>query len=214
VTPLRGALPPGTYTLCFELKGYWLGKTELTQGQWEALMGSNPANLKNAGRDAPVEQVSWDDAMQFCRKLTERERQAGRLPEGYEYTLPTEAQWEYACRAGTTGDYAGNLDAMAWYNQNSGNTAHPVAQKQPNAWGLYDMHGNVWEWCRDWKADYPGGSVRDPTGPSSGSSRVSRGGSWYADADAGLCRSAVRLGDGPGLRDFSQGFRFALSSVP
>jgi formylglycine-generating enzyme required for sulfatase activity len=211
VTPLRGALPPGTYTLCFELKGYWLGKTELTQGQWEALMGSNPANLKNAGRDATVEQVSWDDAMQFCRKLTERERQAGRLPEGYEYTLPTEAQWEYACRAGTTGPFAGsgNLDSMGWYTSNSGNTTHPVAQKQANAWGLYDMHGNVWEWCRDWSGGYPGGSVTDPTGPSSGSSRVFRGGCWSSIAQ--FCRSVFRSCFEPGYRINDVGFRLALA---
>ena len=282
LTPFRGALPPGTYTLRFELKGYksatrtatvaanravevsavmeklrgaeegqawtvpdlnlemayirpgtftmgsengdsaekpqtrvtltkgyWLGKTEVTQGQYEALMGSNPANFKNAGRDAPVEQVSWDDAMQFCRKLTERERQAGRLPEGYEYTLPTEAQWEFACRAGTTGDFAGNLDAMAWYNENSGNTTHPVAQKQANAWGLYDMRGNVWEWCRDWYGSYPGGSVTDPTGPSSGSFRVDRGGSW--GNVAGRCRSALRRWYAPGNRLDYLGFRLSLA---
>jgi formylglycine-generating enzyme required for sulfatase activity len=216
---------PGTFTMGSEngdsdekpltrvtlTKGYWLGKTEVTQGQYEALMGANPSNFKNAGRDAPVEQVSWDEAMQFCRKLTERERQAGRLPDGYEYTLPTEAQWEYACRAGTTADYAGNLDAMAWYNQNSGNTTHPVAQKQANAWGLYDMHGNVWEWCRDWYGNYQGGSVTDPTGPTSGSFRVYRGGGW--DLDAGCCRSAVRFGYVPGGRGDDLGFRLALGSV-
>jgi len=147
--------------------------------------------------------------MQFCRKLTERERQAGRLPEGYEYTLPTEAQWEFACRAGTTGDFAGNLDAMAWYNENSGNTTHPVAQKQANAWGLYDMRGNVWEWCRDWYGSYPGGSVTDPTGPSSGSFRVDRGGSW--GNVAGRCRSALRRWYAPGNRLDYLGFRLSLA---
>jgi formylglycine-generating enzyme required for sulfatase activity len=190
-------------------RGYWLGKTEVTQGQWEALMGSNPSHFK--GADRPVEQVSWTDAMEFCRKLSERERAGGRLPEGYEYTLPTEAQWEYACRAGTTGLYAGsgNLDAMGWYTGNSGNQTHPVAQKQANAWGLYDMHGNVWEWCRDWYSHYPGGSVRDPTGPSSGSVRVDRGGGWSSVPRR--CRSAFRLGNVPGVRYLNLGFRLALA---
>ncbi len=190
------------------IKGYWLGKTEVTQGQWEALMGSNPSNFK--GADRPVEQVSWTEAMEFCRELTQREGSAGRLPDAYAYTLPTEAQWEYACRAGTTGPFAGsgNLNAMGWCWSNSGGQTHSVAQKQPNAWGLYDMHGNVWEWCRDWYGDYPGGSVRDPTGPASGSHRVYRGGSW-----GGLplrCRSAYRSLD-PGIRGFGLGFRLALA---
>ena len=191
-------------------QGYWLGKTEVTQAQWEALMGSNPSKFK--GVDRPVEQVSWDDAMEFCRKLTERERGAGRLPESYEYTLPTEAQWEYACRAGTTGQFGGdgNLDDMGWYSQNSGGTTHPVGQKQSNAWGLYDMHGNVWEWCLDWEDKYPGGSVRDPTGPASGALRVSRGGCWSREAI--YCRSASRDGVSPGRRSLL-GFRLALSLV-
>jgi formylglycine-generating enzyme required for sulfatase activity len=203
-------------------KGYWLGKTEVTQGQWEALMGTTVAQqwdkanrnwtLVGESSGNPIYYVSWDEAMEFCRKLTERERQAGRLPDGYEYTLPTEAQWEYACRAGTTGDYAGNLDAMAWYAQNSGNTTHPVGQKQPNAWGLYDMQGNVAEWCLDrYKKKFPGGSVTDPTGPSSGSYRVTRGGGW--DSDAARCRSATRGPYGPGDRCYDLGFRLALSSV-
>jgi formylglycine-generating enzyme required for sulfatase activity len=212
---------PGTFTMGSEYgdgnekpltrvtltQGYWLGKTEVTQAQWEALMGSNPSNFK--GADRPVEQVSWNDAIEFCRKLAERERSAGRLPEGYEYTLPTDAQWEYACRAGTTGDYAGNLDAMAWYESNSGSQTHAVSAKQPNAWGLYDMHGNVWEWCRDWKGDYPGGSVRDPTGPASGSLRVRRGGCWLSTARN--CRSAGRDGNDPGNRLYFLGFRLALA---
>ncbi len=195
-------------------KGFWLGKTVVTQGQWKALMGGNRSLFKNAGRDAPVENVSWTDAMEFCRKLTERERQAGRMTEGYEYTLPTEAQWEYACRAGTTGPFAGsgNLDSMGWYSSNSGTTTHPVAQKQANAWGLYDMHGNVWEWCRDWYGNYPGRSVTDPIGPSSGSLRVYRGGGWASIAQR--CRSAYRYGGGPGLRLDYVGFRLALCAVP
>ena len=208
---------PGTFTMgeygeahqVTLTKPFWLGKTEVTQGQWETLMGNNPSYMKNAGREAPVEQVSWEDAMQFCRKLTERERSAGRLPEGYEYTLPTEAQWEYACRAGTTGDYAGVLDAMAWYGNNSGDTTHPVGQKRPNAWGLFDMHGNVWEWCRDWYDNYPRGSVADPAGPSSGLFRVFRGGCWTNDASR--CCSAYRCKFIPGNRYYFLGFRVALA---
>ena len=147
------------------------------------------------------------------RKLTERERSAGRLPEGFEYTLPTEAQWEYACRAGTTEDFAGGLEAMAWYDQNSGSTTHPAGQKQPNAWELYDMHGNVGEWCRDWYQDHlSGGSVADPIGPALGSARVVRGGDWHSTARD--CRSADRYRVGPGIRFNVLGFRLALCSVP
>ena len=188
-------------------RGYWLGKTEVTQAQWEALMGSNPSNFK--GADRPVERVSWDDAMEFCRKLTERERLAGRLPEGYEYTLPTETQWEYACRAGTTGDYAGNLDEMAWYGSNSGGATHPVGQKQPNAWGLYDMLGNVYEYCRDWNNSYPGGSVMDLSGPPSRGFIGFRGGFWGAFD----CRSADRLFStgNSNIRYEVAGFRLALA---
>ncbi len=189
---------------------FWLGKTEVTQAQWEALMGSNPSYFK--GSSLPVEQVSWEEAMAFCLKLTERERAAGRLPEGYEYTLPTEAQWEYACRAGTTGDYAGNLDAMGWYDRNSGSSTKPVGQKQANVWGLHDMHGNVRESCLDWSArDLPGGSVTDPRGPGSGSFRVNRGGSWRHPAL--LCTSDGRGGETPYVRTYDLGFRVALSSV-
>lgn len=191
-------------------RGFWLAQTEVTQAQWQAVMGSNPSNFK--GTNLPVEQVNWTEAMEFCRKLTERERAAGRLPAGYAYTLPTEAQWEYACRAGTTGEYAGDLNAMAWYKGNSGDQTHPVAQKQPNAWGLYDMHGNVWEWCLDWYGDYPGGSVTDPKGAASGSYRVNRGGSWRFFA--AFCRSANRDRAGPGIRWGNLGFRLALSSSP
>ena len=213
-------IQPGTFTMGSEndkpltrvmlTKGYWLGKTEVTQGQWEALIGSNPASFK--GADRPVERVSWNDAMQFCRKLTERERAVGRVPEGYEYTLPTEAQWEYAWRAGSTGDYTGNLDEVAWYNQNSGYTTHPVGQKQPNAWGLYDMLGNVKEWCQDWWYNFfPGGSVADPVGPASAASlhtHVLRGGNLISSASE--CRSASRGGLGGGSH-MTIGFRVALA---
>jgi formylglycine-generating enzyme required for sulfatase activity len=191
-------------------QAYWLGKTEVTQREWSAIMGSNPSSFK--GDSLPVENVSWTDAMEFCRKLTARERAAERLPEGYAYTLPTEAQWEYACRSGTTGDYAGELDAMAWYGSNSGNTTHAVGMKLANAWGSADMHGNVWEWCADWYGNYPGGSVSDPKGADSGPRRVGRGGGWGYPAR--YCRSAFRDANGPGYRYRNLGFRLALSSVP
>ena len=190
-------------------KAFLLGRYEVTQAEYRAITGASPS--KFVGERRPVEQVSWDDAMAFCRKLTERERAAGRLPEGHEYTLPTEAQWEYACRAGTTGDYAGSLDAMAWYSANSGSQTQPVGQKQPNAWGLYDMHGNVFEWCFDWIDRYPSGTITDPTGAASGSHRVDRGGSYLNEAAP--CRSAARYVCPPGDRHDRLGFRLALSSV-
>ena len=195
-------------------RGFWLGKYEVTQAQWRALMVNNPAHFQNVGVNAPVENVSWDQVMKFCQKLSERERAAGRLPEGYRYTLPTEAQWEYAARAGTTGPYGGtgNLDDIGWYSANSGNTTKPVGQKRANAWGLHDMHGNVWEWCADWFGNYPGGNVTDPTGPASGTDRVSRGGSWLNFAQ--YCRSAYRDWRDPGNRDQIIGFRLALISSP
>jgi len=182
-------------------RGFFLAETECTQGQWEAVMGGNPSNFK--GVDRPVEQVSWSEAVEYCRELTTKQRAERILPEGWEWRLPTEAEWEYAARAGTTGARHGELNAIAWYDGNSGNQTRPVKQKAPNAWGLHDMIGNVWEWCSDWYGDYPTRSVTDPTGPSSGSNRVGRGGSWRAGA-----RNA-RSAD----RDNDLGFRPALSSV-
>jgi formylglycine-generating enzyme required for sulfatase activity len=167
-------------------RGYWLGQTEVTQAQWQGVMENNPLPFFRRGSDWPVETVAWDMVMIFCTKLTEQERSAGRLPPGYVYTLPTEAQWEYACRAGTTGPFAGEIGALAWYDANSGGETHPVAQKRPNAWGLYDMHGNVQEWCADWFGPYPGGRISDPTGPAMGQYRVFRGGHWAGPA--GWCR--------------------------
>jgi formylglycine-generating enzyme required for sulfatase activity len=192
-------------------QGFWLGKTEVTQAQYEAITGTNPSTLKDAGKNAPVEQVSWIDAMAFCEKLTQRERAAGRLPEGYVYVLPTEAQWEYACRAGTIGAFSGEPEAMAWHSNNSGGTTHPVAQKRPNAWGFHDMMGNVLEWCYDWYGDYPGGTVTDPTGPGHGYYRMARGGSWRVDANVG--RSAARAGGSAGRLDYTIGFRLALRTT-
>jgi formylglycine-generating enzyme required for sulfatase activity len=192
-------------------KGFWLGKTQMTQRQYETESGTNPSHFKEAGPDAPVERVSWLMAMDFCEKLTAKEKAAGRLPEGYAYTLPTEAQWEYACRAGTTGAYAGNPESMAWHKNNSNGTTHPVAQKKPNAWGFYDMYGNVLEWCYDWYdgGAYAGGSVTDPTGPKHGYFRMARGGSWRID----IMRSAQRSGGSAGREDYTLGFRLALAPV-
>jgi len=186
----------------------WFGRTPVTQAQWVAVMGSNPSHFK--GDELPVETVSWDDAMAFCHMLTGRERAAGRLPNGYVYTLPTEAQWEYACRAGTTGPYAGNLDAMAWYVMNSNGTTHPVGMKLPNPWGFFDMEGNVMEWCLDWYIDHlqPDGVVTTQNGPEAGTVRVIRGGCWSSNAAS--CRSASRNLVQPGFRLSALGFRVAL----
>ena len=188
---------------------FWLGRTPVTQAQYEAVAGSDPAHFKGAA--LPVESVSWTDAMAFCRSLTQRERAAGRLPAGYAYTLPTEAQREYACRAGTGGPYAGELAAIAWYSGDSDDQPHAVGEKQPNAWGLYDMQGNVWEWCLDWYAPYSDEAATDPGGPSRGDARVYRGGAWFHSRD--LCRSAYRYKLDPATRASLLGFRIALSPV-
>jgi formylglycine-generating enzyme required for sulfatase activity len=193
-------------------RGYWLGRTEVTQAQWQSVMENLPRPSLFRGSDRPVERVPWVSAMEFCRKLDEQERAAGRLPDNYEYSLPTEAQWEYACRAGTTGSFAGELETLAWLRVNSEAQSHPVAQKQPNAWGLYDMHGNVWEWCVDGYQGYPGGAVTDWRGdylaPSAATFRIVRGGSW--SSTAGECRSGYRAWDPLNSRNGAVGFRLAL----
>ena len=183
-------------------RGFRLGMYEVTQEQWMSVMGSNPSDAR--GDDYPVEQVSWDDAVEFCRKLSEK--------EGRTYRLPTEAEWEYACRAGTTGAYAGtgNLDDMGWYAGNSGGRKQPVGRKQPNAWGLFDMHGNVWEWCLDWYYRYPQDTVVDPRGPESGAYRIRRGGGTTLPPR--LCRAANRNWFGQTVRDSYQGLRVVLES--
>ncbi|MBP5510082.1 MAG: formylglycine-generating enzyme family protein [Kiritimatiellae bacterium] len=184
-------------------KGFWMAETEVTQRQWKGVMGGNPSDFK--GDDRPVENVSWDDCQEFIAKVN------ARLPD-VQMRLPTEAEWEYACRAGTGGAYGGtgNLDEMGWYYGNSGRWTHPVKQKRPNAWGLYDMHGNVWEWCADRCGEYPSGSATDPTGPASGSLRVLRGGSWLDRAS--YCRSANRDWNNPGYRYGNFGFRLCCSA--
>ena len=190
-------------------QGFWISDHETTQAEYQLVMGSNPSNWK--GESLPVEQVSWDDAVAYCKKLTELERAGGRITSQQAYRLPTEAEWEYAARAGTTGARYGELDAIAWHEWNSGRQTHAVKQKATNARRLYDMIGNVSEWCSDWYEKYPNGSVTDPMGPGSGSYRVHRGGNW--GSGAGFARSADRAGYLPGTRDRFLGFRPALSSV-
>jgi len=193
-------------------KAFYMGVTEVTQRQWQQIMGKNPSHFQDCGADCPVESVSWNDCQQFVQRLNQ-------LEGGHRYRLPTEAEWEYACRAGNitafangsiteTGcSYDANLDVMGWYHGNSGKQPHPVAQRKSNAFGLYDMHGNIWEWCQDWYGIYPSGHVSDPTGPLSGSYRVLRGGGWHEDVEG--CRSAIRLGCSPGSRSGTLGFRLA-----
>ena len=183
-------------------KGFWMAKTEVTQAQWRALMGNNPSNFK--GDNLPVEKVSWLDAQHFLEKLNTK---IGNT-DGGKMALPAEAQWEYACRAGELGPYSGGkIDEVAWYSNNSDFKTHPVGMKKSNAWGLHDMHGNVWEWCADWYDDSLSGGT-DPSGASSGVYRVHRGGSWYGNA--ARCRAANRLRYTPDNRHYNLGFRPAL----
>ena len=187
-----------TYTRVRITEGFWLGKYEVTQTEWESVMGTNPAHFPGCG-PCPVEQVSWEDVQEFIWLLN-----AGA--EGSRYRLPTEAEWEYAARAGTRADrYARGLDGIAWCADNSEETTHPVGQKTPNAWGLHDMVGNVWEWVEDIYGAYSGGSVTDPEGPASGSLRVLRGGGWSNRARH--CRTSSRSNDDPDFGYVNVGFR-------
>jgi formylglycine-generating enzyme required for sulfatase activity len=220
---------------------YHLGVTEVTQGQYMKVMGNNPSNfqchqsykVQGDSSNHPVEMVSSEDAIEFCKRLSElpEEKHAGRV-----YRLPTEAEWEYACRAGSTskysfGDDEGQLCDYAWFSGNSNQKTNPVGQKKPNAWGLYDMHGNVLEWCADWYDDYPKQAVTDPVGPAEGVvpvdrvvreysqdvlfqvvrhvTRVNRGGS--CGSGAASSRSAYRNCNAPRVRSPDKGFRVALS---
>jgi formylglycine-generating enzyme required for sulfatase activity len=191
-------------------KGFYLGKYEVTQAQWERVMVNNPSYFK--GADRPVGKVSWNDAVEFCKKLTEMEKKAGRVPQGMCYQLPTEAQWEYACRAGTTTVYSWGdtiTKTNANYRKNVVETT-PVGKYSANPWGFHDMHGNVSEWCADWYGDYPSGAVTDSEGPASGSPRVMRGGSCY-NTGSNL-RSARRNGITPSFRYNGLGFRVGFQS--
>ncbi|MBQ7648161.1 MAG: formylglycine-generating enzyme family protein [Paludibacteraceae bacterium] len=195
--------------------GFYIGMLEVTQSQWEKVVGTNIYTQKNkanasgtrgVGPDYPMYYVSWEEAMEFCRLLSNK--------TGKTYTLPTEAQWEYAARGGKKAEstkYAGSnmIDAVAWYTDNSGGSTHPCGTKRANALGIYDMSGNVWEWCKDWySSSYTSYDTNNPTGPSSGSSRVDRGGGW--DGDAAYCRVAYRDSYSPGDRHYGLGFRIVL----
>ena len=198
-------------------KDFWMGKYEVTQGQYEELIGDNPSQF-DGDLNRPVENVSWYDADRFCKKLTRKEHQAGRLPDGYVYSLPTEAQWEYSCRAGTLGAFSfidipfipSLIGEYAWYEGNSGGETHPIGKKKPNEWGLFGMHGNVREWCLDWYGPYPGTRLRDPNGPlpSSKPKHVIRGGGW--DLIEWFCASTFRTKLEPWIQGNGVGFRVTL----
>ena len=208
-------------------RDFYMGVTEVTQGQWKNVMGSNPSYFSRCGDDCPVEQVSWHDSVKFCNKLSEREglKPAYRISgesvtwdkSADGYRLPTEAEWEYACRAGSKTRYSwGDEDPVCEPGRKNGARFDdnqkcddigpaPVKTYSSNAWGLYDMHGNVWEWCWDWYGGYPSNPLTDPAGAAWSSTRIFRGGSW--DYYAGFCRSACRYSDVPGTRDIYIGLR-------
>jgi formylglycine-generating enzyme required for sulfatase activity len=220
MVPVRG----GTFTMgctpeqgsdCYDdekpshqvtVSDFYIGKYEVTQKEWREVMGSDPPELAFKGCDAcPVERVSWNDIQEFLSKLNAK--------TGKTYRLPTEAEWEYAARGGSQSrgyKYAGSnsLDEVAWYTDNSGSKTHPVGQKKANELGLYDMSGNVWEWCWDWYGGYGEAAQSDPRGPSEGTDRVLRGGGWYYFAES--CRSASRLTSYPDYRINYVGFRLVF----
>jgi formylglycine-generating enzyme required for sulfatase activity len=199
-------------------RGFWMGETPVTQALWAAVMGANPSHFRSPlSGSMPVEQVSWGDSVEFANEVS---RLSGSSPvyvgsgddvrwdqRAPGFRLPTEAEWEYAARAGQGFEYAGSddVDLVAWTFENSGDRPHPVGSKAPNAWGLRDMSGNVWEWCWDRFGDYQRSNLVDPTGPSRGPDRVFRGGSWFNDPR--IARVAYRFGDEPGSRDDFLGLR-------
>jgi formylglycine-generating enzyme required for sulfatase activity len=203
------------------VSGFYLGKYEVTQKEYQAVMGTNPSNRK--GDNLPVERVTWYDAVNYCNA---RSRNEGLTPaytvsgenvtwdrSTNGYRLPTEAEWEYACRAGTTTPYSSgsSVDGAAWYRSNSGSATHPVGTKQANAWGIYDMHGNVYEWCWDWYGDYSSGAQTDPMGASSGTTRVIRSMSWNDPGQ--YLRSAYRDYFSPSASYYTLGFRLLRPSL-
>ena len=185
---------------------FYIGKYEVTQGQWKAIMGNNPSSFSSCGDNCPVEKVSWNDIQDFIGKLNSK--------TGKNYRLPTEAEWEYAARSGGKSEkYSGgnDIDSVAWYGSNSGRKTHPVGQKAANGLGLYDMTGNVWEWVSDWYSSsyYSESPKNNPKGPNSGSHRLLRGGGWHGNSRNS--RTAYRHGHSPDFRDVSDGFRLAGS---
>jgi len=184
-------------------KPYYMQVTEVTQGQWRKVMGSNPSMFNACGDDCPVENISWVDTQEFIRRLNQKEGTN-------KYRLPTEAEWEFACRAGSAvkdapGAKEEKFGDYAWYDANSDRKTHPVATKKPNAWGLYDMHGNVLEWCQDWYDDYPKSKVIDPKGASSGQHKILRGGAWLGSPATLQC--TFRSEDYPVVGSNDIGFR-------
>lgn len=192
-------------------KGFYMGVYTVTQEQWQEVMGKNPSSFKGE-KNLPVDSVSWDDCQEFIKKLREKDK------DKKAYRLPTEAEWEYACRAGTTTPFyfgetistdQANYDGRGIYGNGKKGVMRrkttPVDSFPANAWGLHDMHGNLWQWCQDWYAEYPRNDVTDPQGPKKGEFRVVRGGSWYIVPE--FCRSARRGGDEPGYRDYGIGLR-------
>ena len=224
-------IPSGSFTMKLETqhrvtltKDFYLMKYEVTQGEYEALMGKNPSRFSRCGSTCPVEKVSWYEAVAYANALSDKEgltRCYGGSDDNIRwnkscngYRLPTEAEWEYAARAGKSATYVGRsgVSQYAWYHNNSGDKTHGVGRKYANAWGLHDMIGNVWEWVWNWKGDYSG-SATDPTGPSSGYSRVSRGGSMNTmSAGPGSVSAALRTYNSPGTREFYIGFRLARTA--
>ena len=198
--------------------GFWMGKCEVAQAEYQTVMGINPSN-NTEDPQRPVEKVNWYEAMNYCARLTEQAQAGGRLPKGFAYRLPTEAEWEYACRAGTSTRFSCGDDKTeyqlrdyAWFTHNSDSMAHPVGTRQPNPWGLNDMHGNVWEWCLDrWESALPGGTITNMPVAGEGTLRVARGGSWLYEAKA--CRSANRDDYSPSNRCGDLGFRVVLAPV-
>jgi formylglycine-generating enzyme required for sulfatase activity len=215
---LQRSVDEGPITTVIISRGFWIGKFEITQGEYVSIMNTNPSFFPG-DLSRPVSSVSWQDATNYCTKLTQRELAAGRIPDGTAYRLPTEAEWEYAARAGTSTRFSygddpdfSSLTNYAWYSANAGLMVHPVGQKLPNPWGLYDMGGNVWEWCSDWYGNtLPGGTQIDPQGPASNAQglKVMRGGAYdYFDSN---CRSTSRLFFHPVLTDTDLGIRVVLA---